>query len=97
MLNTNQLSNLEATEREINDRKLVLKTAIDIQALLRLLVEKEIITREELNASRAEVSSGTKYKAALQYITEAEADIAKYKNDPNALLKEMFNRKLNNQ
>ena len=97
MLNPNQLSNLEETERDINDKKLILKTAIDIQALLRLLLEKGIISRDEINEKRDEVSSSPKYSMALQYIKEAEDEIRRYENDPKALLREMFNRKVNNQ
>lgn len=96
MLNSNQLSHLEETERDINDKKLILKTAIDIQALLRLLVEKEIISKDEMDEKREEVSSSSRYSMALQYIKEAEDEIRRYKNDPEALLREMFNRKINN-
>ena len=32
MLTSDQMSNLEATEREVNDREFLIKTAIDIQA-----------------------------------------------------------------
>ena len=49
MLTTDQLSRLEATKRELNDRELIINTAVDIQATLQLLIKKGIITKEELD------------------------------------------------
>lgn len=97
MLDSNQLSHLDETKREINDKTILIKTAIDIQALLRLLIEKDIISKNEIDTKRKEVSSSPKYAGALQYIQEAEEEIQKYSADPQSLLKELFNRKLNNK
>lgn len=49
MLNMNQMEDLDTARRDLENKKLILDTAIDIQALLRLLVEKKIVTREEVN------------------------------------------------
>ena len=49
MLNIDQMKDLSVTRRDIENKALVLNTAIDIQALLRLLVEKELITKDEIN------------------------------------------------
>ena len=94
MLSTDQLSHLDQAARELGGRKLLLKTAIDVQALLRLLVEKGIITKEEVNKKRNEVSQSKKNRKALLYIEETEREIMKYQSDPQAALKEMLRRKM---
>lgn len=97
MLTTDQLSHLEDTKRDMTNKKLILDTASDIQALLQLLVAKEIITKEEIDKYRKIVKNSQKYRASYTYIIQALAEIEKYENDPQSLLKEMFNRKLNNE
>ena len=97
MLSTDQLSHLDQAARELGGRKLLLKTAIDVQALLRLLVEKGIITKEEVNEKRNEVSQSSTYRKALLYIEETEREIMKYQSDPQAALKEMFRRKMDGE
>lgn len=95
MLTSNQMSNLEATEREVNDREFLIKTAIDIQAALQLLISKGIISKEELNQQRNIVSTKiSKYRDALTYINQTKQEIAHYKADPQAMLRAMFNAKL---
>lgn len=94
MLNSDQMSNLDQAERDIEDRKLILNTAVDIQVLLRILVDKEIISREEVNRYRKEVKESPKYKNAFTYIDQTLNEIQYYKNDPKALLQEMLRRKM---
>lgn len=95
MLTSDQMSNLEATEREVNDREFLIKTAIDIQAALQLLISKGIISKEELDQQRNIVSTKIpKYKDALTYINQTKQEIAHYKADPQAMLRAMFNAKL---
>lgn len=93
MLTESQLSDLESSERELRDRKMMLDTAVDIQAILRILVDKEIITREEVNRMRKEVRESPKYHKAYTYLEQTAAEIQKYKADPTERLREMFRRK----
>lgn len=95
MLTENQLSDLESSERELRDRKMMLDTAVDVQAILRILVDKEIITREEVKRMREEVRESPKYQKAYIYIEQTAAEIQKYKADPAERLREMFRRKTN--
>lgn len=95
MLNMDQMSNLEASKRELSDRKLILDIAVDIQTVLRLLVGKGIITRDEVNEVREKVRQSPKYKDAFTYIEQTEQQILKYENDPQSQLRDMFNMKLN--
>ena len=94
MLNIDQMKDLSVTRRDIENKALVLNTAIDIQALLRLLVEKELITKDEINRLREEVRSSPKYSAALTYIEQTMTEIHRYEKDPQALLREMLQKKM---
>ena len=93
MLTTDQLSNLENAERELRDRKMMLDTAVDVQAALQLLVDKGVVTREEVKNMREEVKNSPKYCKAYLYLEQTAAEIEKYKTDPMALLREMMRRK----
>lgn len=93
MLTENQLSDLESSERELRDRKMMLDTAVDVQAILRLLVDKGIVTREEVTCMREEVRESPKYKKAYIYLEQTAAEIRKYNADPAERLREMFRRK----
>lgn len=93
MLSTEQLSHLDDAKTNVNDKKMILDVAVDIQSLLRILVEKEIITREEVEEKRNEVRSSAKYKNAYTYIEQTLQEIEIYEKDPQARLREMFNRK----
>lgn len=72
----------------------ILNTAIDIQALLRLLLDKRIITREEINTHREEVRESPKYKATLQSIEDQKVGFQKAKDNPQAYLQALFKAKM---
>ncbi|MCI9381356.1 MAG: hypothetical protein HFG88_10015 [Dorea sp.] len=97
MLNMNQMKDLDTARRDLENKKLILDTAIDIQALLRLLVDKKIITKEEVNGFRKEVRASSKWKVANTYIEQTMAEIKFYQSNPQLALKAMFEAKLNNQ
>ena len=61
MLNMSQMSDLDATLEDIKNKKLILDIGIDTQATLRLLVDKGIVTREEMNKYRKEVQDSPKW------------------------------------
>lgn len=94
MLSTNQISDLDSAKLDIQNKQMILNTAIDIQVLLRILVDKDIITREEVNQYRKEVRESPKYSAAAMYVEQTLAEIEAYEKDPQLRLKEMFNRKM---
>lgn len=97
MLTTDQMSNLEDAERDCNNKQILLNTAIDVQAVLRILVDKEIVSRDEVEEYRRQVRSSPKYKSMQDYIDQTIREINVYKNNPQLLLKDMLNRKINNQ
>ena len=95
MLTIEQLSDSRSAQKDIENKKLILDTAIDIQALLRLLVEKDVITKEEMNQFRQEVKESPKYRNSILYIEQTLTEIEHYKSDPQALLREMMRQKAN--
>jgi len=95
ILRDDQLANIDDALADLSDKKLILNTAIDIQALLGLLVEKEVVTKEEVDAFREKVRRIKKYRLAMQYINQTEAEIERYQSSPQEHLKEMFRRKTN--
>ncbi len=59
----------EEALHELQVQETILKTAIDVQVALRILVDKEIVTREEVQKYREEVSNSPKYKIVLDDIS----------------------------
>lgn len=96
MLTSDQMCNLESTERELNDREFLIKTAIDVQATLQILLKKGIISQDELDKERGNVSTKIpKYRDALTYISQTRSEINYYKENPQAMLRAAFAAKLN--
>ena len=94
MLTMSQMSDLDATLEDLKNKKLILDIGIDIQATLRILVDKGIITREEMQKYREEVRNSPKYISSYQYLTQTLNEIIEYKNDPQKLLKAMLEAKM---
>lgn len=94
MLNMSQISDLDATLEDIKNKKLILDIGIDTQATLRILVDKRIVSREEVQKYREEVRNSPKYISSYKYLTQALSEILEYKNDPQKLLKAMFEAKM---
>lgn len=94
MLNMSQMSDLDATLEDIKNKKLILDIGIDTQATLRILVDKGIVSRKEVQKYREEVRNSPKWKAAHQYIVENLEEIARYKADPKSLLRAMMEAKM---
>ena len=94
MLDTHQMADLDAAKTDIENKQMILNTAIDVQALLRLLVHKGIITKEEMNQYREEVRKSSKYKAAVTYVDQTLREIEMYKRDSRLYMQEMFKRKM---
>lgn len=95
VLSYDQLAHIDETEREIINRKLIINTAIDVQVILQLLIEKEVITREDVQKMRETVSvNDSRYSNAKKWIDQAEAELARAKIDPQWVLKAMMEEKL---
>lgn len=84
----------EEALQELMIQERILNTAIDIQALLGLLVEKDIITRDEINQFRQRVKLSAKYKSALEQIEVQKTGFEKARDNPQEYLKALLNAKM---
>ena len=85
----------EEALHELQLQETILKTAIDVQVALRILVDKEIATREEIQKYREEVSSSPKYKIVLDDIQRQKAGFQAAKDNPQDYLKALLRAKMN--
>ena len=90
ILTEKQIKDIDATTIDFQNKLMMLDTAVDVQVILQLLVQKEIVTREEVAEMREKVRNSSKYKAS-----RATEELVLYANDPEARLKAMFDAKLN--
>lgn len=80
---------------ELMMQETIVNVAVDVQALLRILVEKEIITREEVNQYREEVRNSPKYKSVIEDIQRQKAGFQVAKDNPQEYLKALLKAKMN--
>ena len=85
----------EEVLHELQVQETILKTAIDVQVVLRILVDKEIVTREEVQKYREEVSNSPKYKIVLDDIKRQKVGFQVAKDNPQDYLKALFKAKMN--
>lgn len=79
---------------ELMTQQTIVDVAVDIQVLLRILVDKEIITREEVNRYRDEVRNSPKYKLVLDDIQKQRQAFQAAKDNPQEYLKALMKAKL---
>lgn len=75
-------------------QKQVVDQAVDIQALLRILVDKQIITREEINQYRTEVRNSPKYSNTIDKISSQLKGFEQAQNNPEEYLKALLKAKM---
>ena len=90
-----KLYNPDNALQELILQKQVIDEAVDVQALLRILVDKNIVTREEVAKYRDEVRSSPKYAAAIAKVEKEIKFFEAAKADPNGYLKALMNAKVN--
>lgn len=95
ILTEKQITDIEATAIDFQNKLMMLDTAVDVQVILQLLVQKGIVTREEVAEMREKVRNSSKYKASRDYLVQATEELTLYAKDPQARLKAMFDAKLN--
>ncbi len=85
---------LDTASQELMMQENILKCLVDIQVTLQLLVEKGIVTREEVSVMRNKVRSREPYKSTSDYIIRAKESVDYYKQNPEQHLKDLFKAKL---
>lgn len=95
MLSKDANYNMDTALSEINEKKLILDVKVETQVILQLLVQKGIVTREEVSAMRETVKNSPQYKHLYQYLEGASNKAEYYKQNPQEHLKDIMNAKLN--
>lgn len=85
----------EEALQELRLQQTIFDVAVDIQSLLRILVDKQIITREEVAKYREEVRNSPKYKPVLDEIQRQTHGFQAAKDNPQAYLKAILKAKMN--
>lgn len=85
----------EEALHELMLQETIVNTAVDIQALLRILVDKEIVTREEIAQYREEVRNSPKYKTVIENIQREREGFQMAKDNPQEYLKALMKAKMN--
>lgn len=75
-------------------QKQIVDQAVDIQVLLRILVDKEIITRDEVAQYRNEVRTSPKYANAINKIKHQLKGFEAAKSDPQGYLQALLKAKM---
>ena len=73
----------------------ILRSLIDVQAALRILVDKGIVTREEVQKYRNEVSNSHKYKVVMDDIQRQKKGFQTAKDNPQEYLQAILKAKMN--
>ena len=73
----------------------ILRSLIDVQTALRILVDKGIITREEVQKYRNEVSNSPKYKVVMDDIQRQKRGFQIAKDNPQEYLQAILRAKMN--
>lgn len=79
---------------ELMIQETIVNVAVDVQALLRILVEKEVITKEEIAQYREEVRNSPKYKHVIDDIQRQKEGFTSVKNNPEEYLRVLFKAKM---
>ena len=87
----------EEALHELQVQETIIKTAIDVQVALRILVDKEIVTREEVQKYREEVSNSPKYKIVIDDIQRQKAGFQAAKDNPQEYLQALLMAKMSNK
>ena len=88
---------IDESLEDLSNKELILKTAIDIQALLQLLVKNNVITKEDMDYQRKVVASNGKYKASIDYIQQNKEMFHRAKENPQEYLQALLKAKMNGE
>lgn len=86
--------NPEQALQELMLQEQLVNQAVDVQVLLRILVDKEIITRDEVAKYREEVRSSPKYANTISKIDHQKKGFEAAQNDPQGYMKALLKAKL---
>ncbi len=86
--------NIDEALHELMTQETIINVAVDVQMLLRILVDEDIITREKVNKYREEVRNSPKYRPVIEEIQRMREGFQKAKENPEAYLKALLKAKM---
>lgn len=96
-VSNNSMYHPEEALQELLLQKRILENAIDTQVILRILVDKGIVTREEVNDYRKEVRESDKYRLPMEDIERHENAFKVAQDNPQEYLKAILKAKINGE
>ena len=94
MLTNNAKYNMDEALHEIQEKQLILDAKIDSQVVLQILVQKGIVSREEVAQMRKTVANSPKYKATIEYLESAKQKAKYYQENPEDHLRDLLKAKM---
>ena len=76
-------------------QRTVVDALAESQVALQLLVKKGLVTAEEIKEMREKVKNADKYKQLYEGLDKQLEGLLHYKENPEQMLKDMLNAKLN--
>ena len=93
-LSRNANYDMDQAANELMLQENILNALIETQTILQLLVQKDIVSREEVASMRNTVRSQGKYKSSYEYIQNAKANVEYYKKNPEQHLRDVLKAKM---
>lgn len=94
MLSRDANYNMDTALNEINQKKLILDIKVETQTILQLLVNKGIVTREEVAQTRERVKNSPNYKPLYEMLDGAQDTANYYKQNPEEHLRDILQAKI---
>ena len=86
--------NIDKAKKELNDAQLLLDVKVETQVILQLLVEKGIVTREEVSLMRNKVKNQPQYKLLYDYFDQTRKSAEYYEQNPEQHLRDLLKAKM---
>ena len=93
-LSRNANYDMDQAANELMFQENILNALIETQTILQLLVQKNIVSREEVANMRNKVRSQGKYKSSYEYIQNAKVNVEYYKQNPEQHLRDVLKAKM---
>lgn len=79
---------------ELQTQETIMNIAVDVQTTLQILVDKGIVSREEVSTYRERVRNSPKYKPVLEQIDRQKKAFQTAKENPQDYLKALLRAKM---
>jgi hypothetical protein len=94
MFTNSDYYDLDSAQSKINQMKLMLDLRVKIDALEQVLVQRNIIGNNDIEACTKYLKVSPEYKALYDYLETQEKGVKNCKNDPQQYLRDLFKAKM---